>query len=151
MATPAKSARLQLLQGNPAKKNTEKLKRRAENEERLKMRSVNVKAPDWLDDIAKREFERVAKLLLDVELINEADVAHLALYCDAYSQYVGYKEEVENTGLWIDDKPNPFIIRMRDAATQVRQFASDLGLSPQARAKLAINLADGEDDDEEDF
>lgn len=149
MATPAKSARLQLLQGNPAKKNTDKLKRRAENEEKLKMRSINVRAPNWLDEVAKREFKRVAELLLEVELINEADIAHLALYCDAYSQYIGYKEEVENTGLWIDGKPNPFIIRMRDAATQVRQFASDLGLSPQARAKLAINLADGEDDDDD--
>lgn len=149
MATPAKSARLQLLQGNPAKKNTEKLKRRAESEERLKMRADDIRAPNWLDETAKKEFDRVSELLLEIELVNEADITHLALYCDAYSQYIEYKNEVEETGLWLGDKPNPFILRMRDAAAQVRQFASDLGLSPQARAKLAINLSDGDEDDDD--
>lgn len=150
MATPAKSARLQLLEGNPAKKNKDELMRRARNEEKMKMSSDNVVPPSFLDATAKKEFRRLAKLLLSVELINDADVGHLALYCDAYSQYLSYKRQVKQKGLWIDGKPNPFIIRMRDAAAQMRSFSSDLGLSPTARAKLAINLEDDEDD-EDDF
>src|SRR5699024_8152391 len=150
MATPAKSARLQLLEGNPAKKNKEELKRRARNEEKMKMSSDNVVPPSFLDGTAKKEFRRLAKLLLSVELINDADVGHLAMYCDAYSQYLSYKRQVKQKGLWIDGKPNPFIIRMRDSAAQMRSFSSDLGLSPSARAKLAINLEDDEDD-EDDF
>lgn len=149
MSTPAKSARLQLLQGNPNKKNTNELKRRAENEEKMKMSADHVIPPSWLSKTAKNEFVRVSKLLLEVELINDADVAHLALYCDAYAQYISYKKQVRKHGMWIDDKPNPFIIRMRDAAAQVRSFSSDLGLSPSARAKLAISLEDDNDDDDD--
>ena len=85
MPTPAKNARLQLLQGNPAKKNTNELKRRAEKEEKMKMSAAHVEPPSWLDKTAKKEFKRLAELLLSVELINDADVGHLALYCDAYS------------------------------------------------------------------
>lgn len=151
MTKPAKSAALQLLQGNPNKKNVTELKRRAENEEKMKMRADHVVPPSWLNKRGEREFVRVAKLLLEIELINNADVTHLALYCDAYSQYISYKNQVRKHGMWIDGKPNPFILRMKDAASQVRSFASDLGLSPSARAKLAISLEDDDSDDEDDF
>lgn len=104
-----KNARLQLLQGNPAKKNTNELKRRAEKEEKMKMSAAHVTPPSWLDETAKKEFKRLAKLLLSVELINDADVEHLALYCDAYSQYLSYKQQIQENGLWVGDRPNPFI------------------------------------------
>lgn len=150
MPTPAKPARLQLLQGNPAKKNVEKLKRRAEQEEKMKMSAEHVDPPSWLDKTAQKEFRRLADLLLSVELINDADVGHLALYCDAYSQYLSYKRQIKQKGMWVDGKPNPFILRMKDAAAQMRSFATDLGLSPSARARLAINL-EGDNDDDDDF
>ncbi|RST58602.1 phage terminase small subunit P27 family [Siminovitchia terrae] len=150
MPTPAKPARLQLLQGNPAKKNVTELKRRAEREEKMKMSAEHVIPPSWLDKTAQKEFKRLATLLLSVELINDADVGHLALYCDAYSQYLSYKRQIKSKGMWVDGKPNPFILRMKDAAAQMRSFATDLGLSPSARARLAINL-EGDDDDDDDF
>lgn len=150
MTTPAKSAKLQLLQGNPNKKNTNELKRRAEKEEKMKMSADHVVPPSWLSKTAKKEFERLSKLLLEVELINNADVGHLAMYCDAYSNYISFKRQVKSKGMWVDGKPNPFILRMKDASSQMRSFASDLGLSPSARAKLAISLED-DDDDEDDF
>lgn len=150
MAQPAKSARLQLLEGNPNRKTKKELEKRIENEEKMKMKSDSVNPPNWLNETGKKEFKRVSELLLEIELINNADVTHLALYCDAYAQYVSYKQQVRKHGMWVDDKPNPFIIRMRDAAAQVRSFSADLGLSPSARAKLAISLED-DSDDEDDF
>lgn len=48
MPQPAKSAKLQLLQKNPNKKNVKDLKKRAEAEERLQMKSDNIRAPEWL-------------------------------------------------------------------------------------------------------
>lgn len=53
MPRPAKSATLQLIQGNPNKKNTEELAARAEHEKKLKMRSDNIKPPTWLDKVGK--------------------------------------------------------------------------------------------------
>lgn len=151
MPTPAKSAKLQLLQGNPAKKNVDELKKRAKQEEKMKMPAEHVTPPSWLSATAKKEFKRVADLLLDAEVITDADVTHLALYCDAYAQYLSFKKQVRTKGMWIDGKPNPFILRMKDAAAQVRSFGSDLGLSPSARARLAIIQESNEEDDGDDF
>lgn len=57
MPQPAKSAKLQLLNGNPNKKNTKDLKKRAEAEEKLQMRTDKIKAPNWLDNTAVRAFK----------------------------------------------------------------------------------------------
>lgn len=150
MPTPAKSAKLTLLEGNKSRYVKSELERRVANEEKLKMSSENIVPPSWLDLTAKKEFERLAKLLLEVELINEADINTLALYCDALSEYLSCKREIKTKGKWIGDKPNPFYLRKKDAAAQMRSYASDLGLSPAARAKLSINLSN-EEDDELDF
>ena len=154
MPTPAKSAMLQLIQGNPNRRTKEQLNKRAENEKKLQMqaRAENIKPPSWLPTMAKKEFKRLAQLLIEVELINEADIDHLAAFCDAYAQYVQYTKEIKRTGLWVDDKPNPMIMRKKDAAAQMRSFGADLGLSPSARARLAIKMSgDDKDDDEDDF
>ncbi|TGA95622.1 phage terminase small subunit P27 family [Sporolactobacillus shoreae] len=152
MPTPAKSAMLQLIQGNPNRRTKEQLNKRVENEKKLQMRAENVKPPAWLPTAAKKEFKRLAELLLEVELINEADIDHLALFCDAYAQYIQYTKEIKSMGLWVDGKSNPLIMRKKDAAAQMRSFGADLGLSPSARAKLAIKLnGDDRDDDEDDF
>lgn len=150
MPTPAKSIKLQLLHGNENHRTKDEIEKRLKNEEKLKIGHEHVNPPNWLDETARKEFKRVAKMLISVDLLTDADVTHLALYCDAYSQYLSFKRQVKKRGLWVEDKPNPFIKKMSDMASQVRAFASDLGLSPSARAKLAINLKDS-DDDEDDF
>lgn len=149
MPTPATSAKLQLLQGNPNKRNVEELKKRVEQEERMKMSADNIIPPSWLDSTAKNEFQRLADLLVSVELINDADINHLALYCDAYSEYLSCKREIKAKGKWVDGRPNPFYLRKKDAASQMRSFAADLGLTPAARAKLAIMLNNDDEDDGE--
>jgi P27 family predicted phage terminase small subunit len=158
MPTPAKSARLQLVQGNPNRRTKEQLNKRVENEKKLQMqaRPDNIKPPSWLPTAGKKEFKRLAQLLLEVELINEADIDHLAAFCDAYAQYVQYTKEIKDTGLWVETpqgmKPNPMIMRKKDAAAQMRTFGSDLGLSPSARARLAIKLnGDDKGNDDDDF
>ncbi len=149
VAMPAKSARLSLVNGNKSRYVKAELEKRAKNEEKMKMRADNVKPPEWLSATAKKEFERLAELLLEIELINEADIGILALYCDAYTLYISCDKQIKKHGLWVGGKPNPFIMRKRDAAAQMRSLASDLGLSPSARAKLAIK-ADGDEEGEKD-
>ncbi|MED1205881.1 phage terminase small subunit P27 family [Heyndrickxia acidicola] len=147
MPRPPKSAKLTLLEGNKSRYVKEELERRVANEDKLKMRSENIVPPSWLDATAKKEFKRLADLLLSVELISEADINHLALYCDAYSNFLSYKREIKAKGKWVDGKPNPFFAKMDKAAAQMRVFASDLGLSPTSRARLAIALKEEDEDD----
>ncbi|MEH7103393.1 phage terminase small subunit P27 family [Bacillus velezensis] len=152
MPRPAKSATLQLIQGNPNKKNTDELAARADHEKKIKMRSDNIKAPPWLNKIAKKEFKRVAALLSEVEIITEADISMLAAYCNAYSQYVSISEIIEKDGIMVhteghdeDGNPiqligeeHPLLKRQKNYYDQMKSAANDFGLTPSARAKLAI-------------
>ena len=152
MPRPAKSATLQLIQGNPNKKNTEELAARAEHEKKMKMRSDNIKPPTWLDKVGKKEFKRVAALLTEVEIITEADISMLAAYCNAYSQYVSISKIIEEDGIMVhtegedkDGNPiklvgeeHPLLKRQKNYFDQMKSAANDFGLTPSARAKLAI-------------
>ncbi|WP_163136870.1 phage terminase small subunit P27 family [Bacillus sp. FSL K6-1560] len=152
MPRPAKSATLQLIQGNPNKKNTEELAARAEHEKKMKMRSDNIKPPSWLDKVGKKEFKRVAALLTEVEIITEADISVLAAYCNAYSQYVSISKIIEEDGIMVhtegkdkDSNPiklvgeeHPLLKRQKNYFDQMKSAANDFGLTPSARAKLAI-------------
>ncbi|MFH7817564.1 phage terminase small subunit P27 family [Bacillus subtilis] len=152
MPRPAKSATLQLIQGNPNKKDTEELAARAEHEKKMKMRSDNIKPPTWLDKVGKKEFKRVAALLTEVEIITEADISMLAAYCNAYSQYVSISKIIEEDGIMVhtegkdeDGKPiklvgeeHPLLKRQKNYFDQMKSAANDFGLTPSARAKLAI-------------
>ncbi|CAI6279441.1 MULTISPECIES: phage terminase small subunit P27 family [Bacillus] len=152
MPRPAKSATLQLIQGNPNKKNTEELAARAEHEKKMKMRSDNIKPPKWLDKVGKKEFKRVAALLTEVEIITEADISMLAAYCNAYSQYVSISKIIEEDGIMVhtegkdkDGNPiklvgeeHPLLKRQKNYFDQMKSAANDFGLTPSARAKLAI-------------
>lgn len=168
MARPAKSAKLQLLQGNPNKRNVDELKKRAEMEERLKMKSDEIIAPNWLDKVGKETFDFIKDELLSIELIENPDTFAIALYCSWYAEYVhltkqykkmkrdhkkAYKEQVKK-GIDITLSPelygNPLSKQMDTCSRNMRSFGSDLGLSPSARAKLAIKLAEEEASSDED-
>jgi P27 family predicted phage terminase small subunit len=155
MPMPAKSARLFAIDGNAAHKTKKEMNSRIEAEEKMIIRADNIHAPTWLSKTAQAEFDRLTALLVEVEIMTEADINHLALYCDAYDKYICYNKQLKK-GYWVqgkdEKKPNPFISKMNQAAAQMRTFATDLGLSPAARAKLAIRNADKKPGDEdEDF
>lgn len=112
MPRPAKSAKLQLLQKNPNKKNTKELKKRAEAEEQLQMQTDKIKAPTWLDKQGKDIFEFIKEELLSVELVTNPDIYVMAMYCSWYSQYVvlvkqykkmqrEYKSEYQEKRKWL--------------------------------------------------
>ncbi|EME7162223.1 phage terminase small subunit P27 family [Enterococcus faecium] len=149
MPQPAKSAKLQLLQKNPNKKNINELKKRAEAEERLQMKSDNIRAPGWLNKNAKKAFDFLKEELLEIELITNGDVYPLAMYCYWYSEHLTLQEQAAKAQ---KDDPegigNPLIKQLDTCSKNMRSFGSDLGLSPSARAKLAIKMAQSEDDDE---
>lgn len=171
MPQPAKSAKLQLLNGNPNKKNTAELKKRAVAEEKMKMAIDKVKPPTWLDATGKATFNFIAEELLLVELVSNPDIHLMALYSSWYSQYISLekqlrklrreyklnyeiaKAEAESNGEPFNEPNeligNPLSRQMDTASRNLRTLANDLGLSPSARAKLAIKLAEDDGDDSE--
>ncbi|EFD89913.1 phage terminase small subunit P27 family [Listeria monocytogenes] len=142
MPMPAKSARLKLLHGNTGKQNTNELKKRAKNEERMKMPTDKLRSPPWLDKEGREAFLFVVKELTEIDVAGNADLHTIALYADFYSQYLKYRRLVKAKGNWVGGRPNPFIAKMDSAAKQMRAYSADLGLSPVARSRLAIKLAE---------
>lgn len=149
MVQPAKSAKLQLLNGNPNKKNTNELKRRAEAEDKLQMKTNKIKPPKWLDKTAQEAFSFLKTELLDIKLLTNGDVHALSMYCYWYSQHVTLQAEADVAKRESPDVlGNPLIKQLDTCTKNLRSYGNDLGLSPSARAKLAIKMAQDEDDSE---
>jgi len=151
MPQRAKSAALHLLEGNPNNKTKKELHKRQKNEQKLTISAENITAPSWLSSGGKTEFERIKSLFDPAHLLTDADVNLLAIYCDTLMDYKGCIAEVKKRGRSIQGKPNPFWREKQKLAPLLQKLGSELGLSPSARASLAINMEDdspGDDDDD---
>ena len=139
MPQAAKSAMMHLYEGNPNNLTKKEIYKRKKNEEKLKISSNNLKAPSWLEPGAKKNFKRIVELMKPTGILSDVDVDILAVYCDTYYDYLSYKRRV-----------NPLIREKRNASATLTKYANMLGLTPSARASLAIHL-DDESDDDDDF
>ena len=109
--------------------------------------SISLSAPDWLDDVAKDEYERVVKFLVDLN-VTVLDQTSLAMYANSYSQYREAVKEVKENGLYAlmttkdgdvfqdMSKKNPAIGIMNDMSKEIRAYASSLGMTLDSRTKL---------------
>lgn len=146
MARKAVPIDLMLIKGNKHLTKKE-IEQRKAVEESLRMRDENIEPPEWLDEIAKQEFERLVDLLKEVRLITEADIHLLATYCDAYSDYLKCTQLIQEEGLMVEytnkaaetnKVPHPLLTKKKQLFEQMKAVASEFGLSPSARAKLAM-------------
>ncbi|WP_031405284.1 phage terminase small subunit P27 family [Geobacillus vulcani] len=147
MGRNAKPIHLHLLEGNKNRLTKKEIEQRLETEKRLKPKKDKIKPPSWLDDVAKKEFKRIAKELMELDLLTNVDVNALAAYCDAYSDYVKCTQIIQEEGLMVEytnkaaetnKVPHPLLTKKKQLYEQMRSIASEFGLSPAARAKLAI-------------
>lgn len=150
MPQAAKSAMMHLYEGNPNNLTKKEIYKRKKNEEKLKISSNNLKVPSWLEPGAKKNFKRIVELMEPTGILSDVDVDILAIYCDTYYDYLSYKRKIRKTGNMIDGRVNPLIREKRNASAALTKYANMLGLTPSARASLAIHL-DDESDDDDDF
>jgi len=100
--------------------------------------------PAHLDDMAKIEWERCGDILMTIGLMTELDMAVLAGYCQAYSEWARATVEVPVKGpVWIEAKTglprlNPWLRVAREAYDKMMKAAVLLGLSPSSRASLKV-------------
>lgn len=150
MSQAAKSALMHLYEGNPNNLTKKEIYRRKNNEEKLKVSSNNLNPPSWLEPGAKKNFKRIVELMEPTGILSDVDIDILAVYCDTYYDYLSYKRKIRKTGNLIEGKVNPLIREKRNASAALTKYANMLGLTPSARASLAIHL-DEESDDDDDF
>jgi len=54
--------------------------------------------PQWLDDLDKDEWKRLAPFLIQNDLLKETDKAEFDLYCQSYADYVRATNTIESEG-----------------------------------------------------
>ena len=105
---------------------------------------VATNPPTFLDEVAKAEYKRLIVLLADG--ISALDENILASYCATYSAIVACQKAINADGVVMaENKINPAVKQMDALTKTLRSLANDLGLTPQARLKMAWNNAKQED------
>lgn len=142
-----KPTKLKILEGNPGKQKLPK----GEPMPDAKM----PEAPGHLDGYGREEWDRIAHGLYTLGILSEIDQAALAAYCDSYSQWRTATEELnklkkENplkalllktiSGNWIQ---NPLVGEANKAKSDMVRYATEFGMTPSARARLAIDPGRG--------
>jgi len=110
---------------------------------------------------ASREWDRIVPLLVEQRVISAAHAATVAAYCCAYADVVEseaikaadgfapYLEEIMIDGSGQEHRrlrPHPVIRMSQDAAKELRQWATQLGLTPASQAKVSSAPAPAEGD-----
>lgn len=139
----------------------DKIKSRKEQEEKLKLKKDQLKAPKWLSPRGKKEFKRVAKEAESIDLLDNLDLSFLAIYCNAYDCYIEITEEIQNLGNetnGINDEMiprskflgmkmskygpyevvHPLLTAQEKYVKQIMQCSSKLGLAVTDRLRLVV-------------
>ena len=115
--------------------------------------------PVHLDTYGRREWKRVANGLYAMGVLNQIDQQTLAAYCGAYSRWRHAEEELKKLakgkggdiaalvqktimGNWIQQ---PLIGISNRAAGDMVKYAGEFGLTPSARARLAVDPGKGKE------
>jgi P27 family predicted phage terminase small subunit len=114
-------------------------------------------APEWLDDFAREEWDRLADPLYEAGVLTPVDQTMLAAYCMAYSRWraaesVAAKlrdQDPTTLGLLIRTKDgniiqNPIIGVANVARRDMARLAAEFGLSPSSRTLIAGKREDDE-------
>lgn len=104
--------------------------------------------PPVLDESGRVEWARLAEVFAaDETRFREGDRAALMAYCAYWSAFLAAAQDVSTNGPVVpgrSDKDrdrmvkNPATVAMRECATQLRYWARELGLTPDARGRIGL-------------
>lgn len=139
MANRPKPTRLKVLQGNPGK--------RPLNQREPKPRAKSPSPPKYLDAYAKTEWRRITKHLDPVGLLSELDRAVLASYCQAVSEQRHAIRKMAADGRYATNARGelvraPWVLTFEKATDAIRKHAIEFGLTPAARSRIEVGIAD---------
>ena len=128
--------RLKVLRGNPGRRPLPKNEPKPEQ--------GIPQPPVWLSPVARQEWERVVPRLAEIGLLTMVDGFILEAYCTCYAHWVECEGTIAKTGFIY--KPSsrrrskylqqvPHVTLAQKFLIQAGAFATELGLSPSARAR----------------
>lgn len=147
MAGPApKPTKLKLLAGNPGKR------RLNDREPAPAVPDRAPYAPRFLGAEAKKEWRRIAPVLLDLGLYTDLDYAALVAYCSAFGRMIEAERELgkQASPIRTTDKgyehQTAWLSIRNAAAKEVRSLLAEFGLSPAQRSRVTAAGAGAESD-----
>jgi len=137
-----KPTELKKLDGNPGKRPL------AKGEPAPAMKKPT--CPAHLVGEARKEWNRMVKLLLALRLLTEIDRAALAGYCQAWARWIEAEEKIRTDGMTIEtDKGNliqsPYVGIANQSMKQMRAFLIEFGMTPSSRSRVSVPTADAGD------
>ena len=109
--------------------------------------------PDFLNDEARAEWERIGEELHRLRLLTVADTKSLAAYCQAYGRWADAERALKRMvdrdpvtkGLMVKGSlgnpvQNPLVKVAANAARDMVRYAAEFGLTPAARARIAAGF-----------
>lgn len=135
-----KPTALKRLEGNPGK--------RPLNDLEPMPQVTMLRCPSWLEAEARKEWRRLAPVLIGAGILTSADAVAFAGYCQAYARWRAAEEEVSKLGMVYRDgdriRPNPYIAIARAAFAEVKSLAAEFGLTPANRTAIIANALTAE-------
>lgn len=111
------------------------------------------RCPSWLEEEAKKEWKRMAKVLEQMGLLTEMDMAAFAGYCQAYARWKEAEEFLTQHGSMVRT-PNGYLQQVPQvsiAQTNMKimlKFCEQFGLTPSARSRIVGNENGADPEDE---
>lgn len=107
--------------------------------------------PRWLPTEARAEWDRVVPGLAKLGLLKREDCAALTAYCCAWDSFTQAMQELAKGPRYIPTSTggltgHPALRDAAQAQQMLRQWASEIGLTPASESRLRAPVAQDEDD-----
>lgn len=135
---PPKPTGLKVLEGNPGKRPLNK---------REPKTSKIARRPMWLTSEAKKEWARIAPILKNMNILTAADQIALAVYCQAYADYIEAQKIIQENGITYEYTnkagitnivARPEVLIAQKNAEIIRKFCIEFGLTPSSRGRIQL-------------
>ncbi|MCY0146815.1 phage terminase small subunit P27 family [Hoeflea sp. G2-23] len=135
-----KPTRLKLIEGNPG--------RRPVNGREPRPPSEKPTCPAHLSPTAKAEWKRLAEVLNRIGLLTQIDRTVFAAYCQSYGRWVEAEKKLTETPSILKTpagyiQVSPWLTISNKQLELMAKFMTELGLTPSARSRLAVQIPTG--------
>jgi len=112
--------------------------------------------PEWLGEIAKREWYAITKELHKLKILTNLDLSMLAIYCNEIQTYIECQEMMKNKsriqiiknpdGTIKSQNQNAYQRIANDSVMKAIKIASEFGLTPSSRTRIGTGQIIDNDD-----
>jgi P27 family predicted phage terminase small subunit len=100
------------------------------------------RCPSHLKGEARKEWRKLAQILIDLRVLSLGDLDALAAYCTHYQIWIDAKAKVQEHGAVIANPKtgwfeiSPFLKVADDASSRMKQFMVEFGMTPASRSRV---------------